>query len=232
MGVSGTATTPSAPKQCPDCGSNNLGNPVGLLGSGGASVLCFNCGVFVQLEPETEKPQGIGLWVGADVCPHCRFADRIKTWWGGEEWCDHCGLDPSILDYPSEAIAYLWKKGSGIQRAMERQVHLLSSTNRMGRFLRSECGPHCSLSASCPQEVGNFIRCFKEDYPTEPPGEDMSKKSRKARKRGRRLRREAMEKANGPAMLLCAQAGWFEKVMYANPSHPQQVGDTGTGSRT
>lgn len=227
--------TRSAPKWCPECSSQNLGGMTNVVENGGNSMLCHDCGLWIRIYPSTEEEADAELVASLTVCPHCTTVNEIRIE-GGEEWCSGCGLDPSIQDYSSPALSHLWKKGSGIQGFMQRALPMVAQDHGMGQFLRTMCGPHCSFADACPQAIGNFIVCYREEYPTAKDCEDMSKKkSKKARKESRQERRaqmEAIKKAKQKALIMCADSGWFEKVMYGNTPYPQQVGDTGSGSGT
>lgn len=219
----------SAPKQCPECGSKELGGHIDGWELGGCDLLCYDCGLLIQLNADLEEPAEVGLSATLHLCPHCSAAGEIVVR-GGEEWCRSCGLDPGNPDYPTASLAHLWTEGSGIRRIMEEGRSLLGPKRKLGRLLRTKCGPHCNFGKGCPQETGNLIKCYGEEYPTSE--RDMSKKSRRVRRREHRSQRKAIRKNQSSAVLLCAGSGWFEKVMYANSPHPQQTGSTGSGSGT
>lgn len=220
----------SAPRQCPECGSEKLGGLSNVIENGGNSMLCHDCGVWMQIGGDTQ----LELTASVFICPHCKTADAIEEM-AGEEWCNGCGLDPSIDAYSTPALSHLWKDKSDIRRIMQRDITLLSPIHNLGKFLRTYCGPHCAYASDCPQSTGNLVTCYKEEFPNTPLGGDMSKKSRKARKQRkqeRRQEREAISRASKKALVKCASSGWFEKVLYANSPYPEQTGDTGSGSGT
>ncbi len=227
--------TRSAPKECPECGSEKLGGMINVVENSGNSMLCHDCGLWIRIYSDAEEEADVELVASLTVCPHCMTANEIQIE-GGEEWCSGCGLDPSTQEYSSSVLSHLWKKGSGIQGFMQRDVPMVAPTHGMGQFLRTMCGPHCSFSDVCPQMIGNFIVCYREEYPTAKDCEGMSKKkSKKARKECRNARlaqMEAIKKAKQRALIMCADSGWFEKVLYANSPYPEQIGTTVRGSGT
>lgn len=221
---------PSAPRQCPECGSEKLGGLSNIVENGGNSVLCHDCGVWMQIGTVDKFELTAFLF----VCPHCKTTGALEEM-RGEEWCSRCGLDPNIEDHPASTLSHLWKKGSAIQRLLQSETSLVAPDRNLGKFLRTYCGPHCPFAEDCPQEAGNLVTCYREEYPNKPIGGDMGRKSRKARKLRRlerRLEREAISKAGQKALVQCAGAGWFEKVLYANSPCPEQAGDTEAGSGT
>lgn len=222
--------THSAPRQCPDCGSEKIGETLNIIENGENSLLCHDCGIWMQLA-EGEQPD---LTASLYLCPHCRTVGAFEEM-GGEEWCNGCGLDPNVENYSASTLSHLWKKESGIQGLLQRETSLVDPDRNLGKFLRTYCGPHCSFAGSCPQEIGNLITCYREEYPNKPIGVDMGRKSKKARKQRkleRRLEQEAISRASKKALVQCASEGWFEKVLYANSPCPEQARDTETGSGT
>ncbi len=229
--------THSAPKECLECGSEKLGklSNIPVVENGGACMLCHDCGLWIEIGSNVKEPADLELVASLSICPHCMTVGKSKVD-GGDEWCSECGLDPNIQEYSAPALAHLWKEGSGIKDFMQREVPLMDPARKMGKFLRTMCGPHCSFATACPQTVGNFVICYREENPSVKDCEDMSKKrSKKSRRERRRERLAAMEnikKAKQKAFVACAGAGWFEKVMYVKSPHPQQAGNTGSGSGT
>jgi uncharacterized protein YbaR (Trm112 family) len=221
---------PSAPQQCPECRSEKLGGLSNVVENGGNSMLCHDCGIWIQIG----QPDPFELTASIFICPHCKTIGSLEEM-AGAEWCNGCGLDPSIESYSAPALSHLWKKKSDIQRLMQQDTPMLAPDRQLGKFVRTYCGPHCAFAEDCPQETGNLVRCYKEEYPSGQIGGDMSKKSKKARKQRRKERREereAVSRAGRKALVQCAGAGWFEKVLYANSPYPEQTGDTGSGSGT
>ena len=221
-------TIPSAPRQCPECGSEKLGGLSNVVESGEDSFLCHDCGVWMQIS----QVEGIEVAAALAVCPHCKTVGEI-TEGGGEEWCLGCGLNPNIRDYPTPTLSHLWKKDSDIRRLMQRGMRMWDPDSRMGEFLRNYCGPHCAYAEVCGQETGNFVTCFREEFSHNSLGEDMSRKSRKARKQReqkQRVEHKAISKNHDRALVECPSSSWFMRLLYDKSPHPEQTGDTGSGS--
>jgi hypothetical protein len=206
------------------------------------TVLCNYCGIIMVMQDEeevSEEDDTDDVVVSASfvACPHCKTVNEVQIA-GGEEWCAGCGLDPSVVDYPSEQLASLWKPGSGIRDSMERGIPKTST--RMYRFLTNFCGPHCSYAESCPQSTRNFATCFREEVlEGEDPQllqiveDDVGKRSSKRqRRRERREAEERMRKEKAKAVLACAGSGWYKRKYSSETQDPQGPAHTGSGSGT
>lgn len=206
------------------------------------TVVCNYCGIVMVLEEpfEDEKEPDADSEVSASFvpCPHCRTVNEIQAA-GGEEWCSACGLDPSCTDYPPERLAHLWKQGSGIQKAMKKGIPK-AVEGRMYRFLTNLCGPHCSLAQNCPQDTGNYVKCFHEEVIESNDhdllhveGGEMGKGKKKRRRRAERKRdQERIRRKRERAVLVCAGSGWYDKRYSNETNDPQESENTRSGSGT
>jgi hypothetical protein len=237
----------STPDKCPDCGAENIGGQLALMFEESNTVLCNHCGVIMVIrdEEECEEDRTQGRCSDHEVsasfmvCPHCKIANGINIA-GGEEWCNHCNLDPNREDYTSKNLAHLWKLGSQMRASMSR--------GRPGRktkwfeFLTTKCGPHCNFANDCPQTGRNFVVCYREEYQEGPDspwfseeGEAVGKGRRKNRKRREERKRiRAENKLKEAAVLQCAPSGWYERnLKHRNETpNPQESTHTGGGSGT
>ncbi len=206
------------------------------------TLICNSCGIIMVLEEplDDEEEPDADFEVSASFvsCPHCRTIDEIQVG-GGEEWCSACGLDPNCTNYPPERLAHLWKQGSEIQESMKRGTPK-NSMSRLYRFLTNFCGPHCSLAQNCPQEIGNFVKCFHEEV-LESDDPDLLHVERSAMGKGKKKRRrraerkqeqERIRKEKERAVLVCAGSGWYNKRYCNETKDPQESTHTGSGSGT
>lgn len=208
------------PDECPQCASQNIGwiSP----NSKADTILCYNCGALIEVDDEVTI-----LTASVTACPHCAQVGQL-TVEGGEEFCMHCGLDPSEVEVASPKLAPLFKEGSAIRKCLEEDSFALKPTKAWGRFLRASCGPHCIYEDSCPQAVSNLAACIKEEREDgESIEEAMSKRHRrqaraqqaaaegvvKLSKKERRLLRKQEELLKKRATLICAPEGWFSQRM-------------------
>lgn len=198
--------------RCLDCGSSDF------IETGYGPDACYDCGRVLEYEEDADSTPSLF------VCPHCSHKGSIIEQLG-REWCPSCGLDPSDVP-PSSALAPLWGKGSSIQKHMYADSRVFESETRMGQFLRTSCGPHCSLSEVCPQSLGDLVECVRENQTTPLDSDKMGKKSKKA-KRQRRQQNKA-DNAREYATIMCAKSGWFETIIHANTSNTEQSGDSGS----
>lgn len=210
-------TTPSTPDECPQCKSENL--TWQELGTGDNVIKCHSCGIWIRPQDENREPETSIVSASVLSCPHCREVGEIQIA-EGLEWCAGCGLDPNQEIYPSDEIAKLWKEGSKIREMMEADIKALQPPTKMGTFLRSNCGPHCTFAESCPQSAANFAKCYNE-YREDTLGilveRDMGKKNRHHRQqqqfkvskkeRKRIAREEALRKKR--ALFMCSAGGFF-----------------------
>lgn len=149
------------PEVCPRCGSLNLRGHDAVLQGETNIIFCDDCMsmiIVVENYPEEEDPEEIGTG-NLFRCPHCETIDEVGSW-AGEEWCHSCGLDPNDCDLPSKRIAHLWKEGSQIKGLLQRGRG--EARLKLGKFLRSKCGPHCEFQEPCPQSQKLLARCYKE----------------------------------------------------------------------
>jgi hypothetical protein len=230
----GVVETLSVPRECLECGSEKLSGGFWLADEAKDVVMCWDCGVAFHVDLVLEEEEGepvVEIVTPFGLCPHCLGVDELVTN-SGEEWCGRCGLDPNILDYPTTELSRLWKKDSGIQQLMGRDVSMCEPDRSMGQFLRTKCGPHCIYGEECSQETLNLIKCYRKEFPTTPLGGSMSKKSRKKRRQESRARKGTIKRTEERALVQCAGSGWFKKVLHANSPNPQQTGNPKRGSGT
>jgi hypothetical protein len=226
---------------CPLCGSDNVVGLVDYSGDLAGRMMCATCGcefsVLEGMDVEAEEEENIHADIL--VCPHCATADSIVVY-GDNEWCGECWLDPNNLDQDSVGIAELFK--GGIKRALLNDVGMLRAHRSYGRFVRQECGPHCSLAKSCPQDTGVLIQCFKEEYSSEEEDSEIVGK-RKRGKKGKRKRNKLQSQAGNygknrhkhvPSKVAfsCAPGGLLEKMILYGTKDPdtEQPGNTGSQS--
>jgi len=232
---------------CPLCKGTDVVGLVDICGDLAGRYLCRYCGCEFSIiegmeeaegleeEEEEEDIHGVIL-----VCPHCATVDSIQIY-GDNEWCGECWLDPNVLDQESPEIAKLFK--GGIKRALERDVPMLKSHKLYGKFVREECGPHCSLAKSCPQDSAILIKCFNEEYSSEEEdSENVGKRKRgkkgKGKKRNKLQRqiskhnRKAHKHAPSKVAFFCSKGGLLEKMVLYGVTDPdtEQPGNTGSQS--
>jgi hypothetical protein len=227
---------------CPLCGSDNVVGLVDYSGDLAGRMMCATCGcefsVLEGMDAEAEEEENIHADIL--VCPHCASVDSIVVY-GDNEWCGECWLDPNELNQDSESIAELFK--GGIKRALGKDVPMLRFGKSYGNFVREECGPHCSLSKSCPQDTGILIKCFQEELSS---GEEDSQivGKRKRGKKGKGRRRNKLQNQAGnygrkghkhvPSKVAfsCAPGGLLEKMILYGTRDPdtEQPGNTGSQS--
>ena len=219
----------SEPEECPKCHSENIG---WALHSGPEEfIVCNSCGTMIQVE---ERDTTIAT--SLIVCPHCTAVGEIAVE-GGHEFCVACGLDPNVEDVPSPILAHLFKEGSGIRKILEDNSSGARAGRKFGTFLRQSCGPHCSFEKSCPQAVGNMIKCRKEEDSDEE--EEMSKHNRRRdmsrqrpeyklskKEKKRRRREEAL--LHKRAVIMCADGGWLSQHMDSIPRETINAEDDST----
>jgi len=200
--------TLSVPTVCPDCGSDKFGS------SGLGTLVCYHCGLIVEFSEGSEgSEETVVATLG--ICPHCNLAGEIESY-GGAEWCLGCGQDPNDKNLPSPALADLWHDGSGIQKMMYEDKRMAKPEQRLGKFLRTCCGPHCSIEGMCPQAIKDLTECYSQVYHNGTGMSKKSKKTNKAFKHKLRIEQEAIAQAKLYAVIQCAKSGWFEKVIYAS----------------
>lgn len=209
------------PIECKLCSSPKVGANLDFtVGEGGETFLCHECNTYMVLE----IPVHITARVNNRKCQHCETIGEITTE-GGEEWCVACGLDPSE-ELESTDISILWKPNSEIRRILNEGKSGLDPEKRMGKFLRTLCGPHCNFANQCDQTVKNLVTCFQE-YRRGYEGEDeMSKKSRKrCREEKARQHLSTYKEKPKQARVQCAKSGWFERHIVDGTYHTKQAGD-------
>jgi hypothetical protein len=173
-------------------------------------------------------------------CPHCESIDAIIAY-GGEEQCNICGLDPNDLNLPILSLAHLWKARTPEMDEDEKLIREImsiknsngeerfTSSSRIGTFLRTQCGPHCSLASECEQTTKNLSRCWREER---TPEEDiMSKRGKgknKVEKARRKEERKVWNQLHSRAWLFAPPEGWFvSKRNYESETIYQEQSGTG-----
>jgi hypothetical protein len=226
---------------CPLCGSDNVVGLVDYSGDLAGRMMCATCGCEFSVLEGVEEAEGLeeeeSIHADILVCPHCASVDSIVAY-GDTEWCGECWLDPNNLDQDSPDIAGLFK--GGIKRALLNDVKMLGVGRSYGVFVREECGPHCSLAKSCPQDTGILIKCFKEELSSEEEDNEIvgkrkrGKKSRKNRsqKQVRNHNRKAHKHVPSKVAFSCAPGGLLEKMILYGTTDPdtEQPGNTGSQS--
>ncbi len=212
-----------------------------LLYEASNTLFCSSCGIVMVLEEplDDEKEPVADFEVSASFisCPHCLTVNEIHVA-VDEEWCSACGLDPNCTDYPPERLSHLWKEDSGIQESMKRGIPK-NTMSRLYRFLTNFCGPHCAFAESCPQDTGNFVKCFQEEV-IESDDPDllhvergtMGKGKNKRKRAERRQEQERIRKERERAVLVCSGSGWYNKRYCNEAKDPQESTHTGSGSGT
>lgn len=218
----------SVPQHCPECRSDNINELFVETDNNCGNIICYDCGAWVQIEGSKTTE----LTLTDLVCPHCKSIGEVEVI-AGEEWCNVCGLNPNVQTYPSPTISFLWKENSDISHIMQTNRKELQSDRNIGKFLRTRCGPHCSLSESCPQKLINLIRCYREGSDNFSVDNNVSKKSRKQTRKNfkqqERKKQAFICKSSGIAEFKCAQFSWFEKVLNVNNPYSEQTKNNGTG---
>ena len=225
---------------CPLCKGDNIVGLVDISGDLAGRYMCKTCACEfsvtedVKSDDEEEDIHGLIL-----VCPHCATIDSIQIY-GDNEWCGECWLNPNDLDQGSPEIAKLFK--GGIKRVLEKNAPMIGADRLFGKFIRQECGPHCSLAKSCPQDVGIMIRCFKEEYSSEEEDiETVGKRKRGKKGKGRKNRlqnqvrnhnRRAHKQVPSKVAFFCSKGGLLEKMILYGTQDPdtEQPGNTGSQS--
>lgn len=199
------------PSVCPDCDSECIQD----IGDNSHQV-CHDCGSLFEPQDQLEITASIMK------CPHCESVDAVIVY-GGEEQCRGCGLDPNDPEPDITSLAHLWKTRTD---DMEEDQKIISElmlipnkngkprflkVNGIGNFLRTKCGPHCSLAESCEQTTKNLSRCWREER---TPEEDiiMSKRGKgknKAEKARRKEERKVWNQLHSRAWLFAPPEGWF-----------------------
>ena len=229
------------PVLCPLCKSEDIVGLVDISGDLAGRYMCRECACeFSILEGTENDDEEEDVHGVITVCPHCMSVDSIQMY-GDNEWCGDCWLDPNDLDQDSPEIAKLYK--GGIRRALEKDVKMLKPEKLYGKFVRQECGPHCSLAKSCPQDAGNLIKCFKEEFSSEEEDiETVGKRKRGKKGKGRkenkfqnRVRnhnRKAHKHTPSKVAFFCSKGGLLEKMILYGTANPdtEQPGNTGSQS--
>ena len=230
----------SIPSECSRCGSDNISGSLSIIEGHGNTVTCNACGTWMVLPDEEDDEVQHELDFGpVDItasfgkCPHCCSVGAIMEY-GGEEVCQNCGLDPSMVDYDSRQIAHLWKEGSTIRKFLSKGRAM--PQHNLGVFFRNFCGPHCSYAEDCDQGTGQFRQCYAESKSdilaiTSPQllqiEDSMGKKSRQ--KNRKRKQKEAEQRKK--SAFVCATGGWFEKYMRRSSDETTRTeGSESTGS--
>jgi len=221
---------------CPLCSSKNIVGLVDISGDLAGRYLCRECGceftIYEGMDDEDDEEDNVHGYV--TVCPHCMTADSIQIY-GEIEWCGECWMDPNELDQDSPEIAKLYK--GGIKDALERNVGMLKPGKSYGKFVRQECGPHCSFAKACPQDTDNLIKCFNEEL--EEDDELVGKRKRGKKNRKNRSQKQIMkhnQKAHkyvpSKVAFFCSKGGLLEKMILYGTTDPdtEQPGNTGSQS--
>lgn len=222
----------SIPNECIDCGAPREKISDLSIKDRGNTVFCYICGVIMVIQDQEEDAGDLEITASFTSCPHCNTLDEIQVA-NGEEWCNGCGLDPNKLDYSTQELSTLWKKGSGIRAFMGRGVP--KTTSRLYRFLINFCGPHCVYAEDCPQSTKNFTICMKEEIENDSGILLVETKmgSKKKQKKARKIERQRIEKEKKRAVVQFSPSGWYAKVVECNETKdPQKSTYTGGGSRT
>ena len=226
----------SIPKECVQCGSDNIwGRDLAEQGLGN-TLICQSCSKIMILPEEDDEE----IVPSVEVCPHCSCVDTLMEY-GNEEVCQECGLDPTVLDYPSESIAHLWKEGSTIRRALEKGRG--RAGGNVGTFFRNFCGPHCSLSDNCAQSSAQMRICYGESKSEIlkiiaphliQPEDFMSRKRRKKKGGGNKKNSQNTNKVE--SLFTCAANGWYEKYTKESMRESNETiceeGHSDTGGRS
>ena len=217
------------PSGCPDCGSECTQ----VCGDGGHEV-CHDCGSLFEPQDQLEITASIMK------CPHCESIDAIVVY-GGQEQCNICGLDPNNSEPPIHTLAHLWKARTDDMdedQKIIRELMLIPNkngkprflkVNGIGNFLRTQCGPHCSLAESCGQTTKNLSRCWREER---TPEEDVMSKRGKGKNKAEKARRKEEKRLwnqlHSRAWLFAPPEGWFvSKQNYESETIYQEQSGTG-----
>jgi len=224
---------------CPLCSGENIVGLVDISGDLAGRYLCRTCAceftIYEGMEDVDDEEEDVHGFI--TVCPHCMAADSIQIY-GENEWCGDCWLDPNELDQDSSEIAKLYK--GGIKSALEREVPMLNPGKVYGKFVREECGPHCSFAKECPQDTDILIKCFNEEYRSGEEDEKIvgkrkrGKKSRKNRSQKQIMKhnRRAHKHVPSKVAFFCSKGGLLEKMVLYGTTDPdtEQPGNTGSQS--
>lgn len=222
---------------CPLCSSSNIVGLVNYSGDLAGRYMCRTCACEFTIHegglPEDEDDEEENLHAALLVCPHCAAINTIDCY-GDNEWCNECWLDPNELTQDSPDIAKLFK--GGIKHALERDIPLIKAEKPMGKFVRQECGPHCTYAKKCPMEVGNLVKCFREEFSSE---EDVGKRRRGKKKNRKNRVQNLVKKHNkkhrhGPPKVafFCAKGGLLEKMVLYGITDPNTESPGNTGSQS
>lgn len=232
---------------CPLCSSNHIVGLVDFSGDLQGRYLCRSCWCEFSIhesddgegdgeEDDSEEETVVGMIV---VCPHCASINSIACY-GDKEWCEDCWLEPDELNQESPVISSLFK--GGIARILEDDSPMCRPQGLLGKFVRQECGPHCTLAKNCPQNVGNLVKCFREEFSEEEKDSEIVGKRKRGKKgKGRkknklqnRIREHKKNKRSiGPPKVafFCSKGGLLEKMMYGvTDPDTEQPGNTGSQS--
>jgi len=219
---------------CPICRSTNTVEMLNHAGDPSGNCLCRACSCQFSLRSDTQTSEVGGLIV---VCPHCAALDSIEEY-AGEEWCAECNIDPNDIDVPSSSIGHLYKGAA--RRLLLKDRPIVGKDRIYGRFLRNECGPHCTFGEACPQSVSNLRMCaqeedeeFDEVFEHQESGA-MSKRRRGKKNRGKQGHKSHTKKRRGsrkagPAKVafFCAKGGLLEKLYGAKTTNTERSGGDG-----
>lgn len=223
-------------KQCLHCGSHT----VDRINPGDPDEMCLTCGAYPSNDTEITEHDVDGEIIATYVvCPHCDELVEIGLE-GDRELCPKCMLDLNEYDLPSRDIAHLYK--GKIREILEKNK--LGPSSLLGKFIRTECGPHCNYKDKCPQSAGNLTICRREyvedssheaGEPTESAQMSRKNKNRnKGKNRGRHKIFTSETKDYNPSRIAYYQGGWFERVAKdANYIKNKELSrDRGSGSGT
>ena len=231
-------------ERCPLCSSGRTIEMVEFCGAGAGRILCQSCGCEFSVrtyQEEEEEPEN--LHESLPTCPHCAEVDSIGAY-GSYEWCTSCWMPPNEPDQESPDIAKLFKGGKGhIGEALKRDIPMLQAQKPMGKFIRQVCGPHCSFSVTCPQKIGNLVKCSREETNREDE-ESVGKRKRGKKGKGRKKnkfrnkiqrhnqRSQNWHKAPAKVAFFCSKGGLLEKMVLYGTTDPdtEQPGNTGSQS--
>lgn len=223
---------------CPLCKSEDVVGLVDISGDLAGRYMCRKCACeFSVTEGTGSNDEEEDIHGVISVCPHCMSVDAIQIY-GENEWCGECWLDPNELDQDSPEIAKLYK--GGIKSALERDVGMLKPEKLYGKFVREECGPHCSFSKVCPQDTAILIKCYNEELYVEEEDNGIVGKRKRGKKNRKNRSQKQITKHNRRShkhvppkvAFFCSKGGLLEKMILYGTTDPdtEQPGNPGSQS--
>jgi hypothetical protein len=220
---------------CPVCSSKKTVEMLNQNNECSGKCYCRTCGTQFSILREGDSTTGEEEEESTerDVCPHCQSVDSIDVGGGFDEWCIVCNLDPAEVDIPGPSIGHLYKGAA--RKLLLRDSPIVRADRPYGQFLRYECGPHCTYSDQCLQELGNLRRCSLEDV-LDFEHQESGVMSKRRGKRGKRKKKDWNTRKQtynaGPPKVtfFCAKGGLLEKMYGPDNSNPEQPGNSGAES--